>query len=79
MVNTTIKVVAMKAYVVELPQSAVEKIEEIRQKLVEKGLNVKAKDLASLIEFELTFLDETVEYCRKKLKECGDSAKAEEI
>ncbi|WP_461865069.1 hypothetical protein [Thermococcus sp.] len=69
----------MKTYVVELPQSAVEKIKEIRQKLVERGLNVKAKDLASLIEFELTFLDETVEYCRKKLKECGEGAKEEEI
>ena len=69
----------MKTYVVELPQSAVEKIEEIRQKLVERGLPVKAEDLASLIEFELTFLDETVEYCRKKLKECGDGAEEEEI
>jgi len=63
------KVVAMNTCVVELPQSAVEKIEEIRQKLVERGLNVKTKDLASLIEFELTFLDETVEYCRRKLAE----------
>ena len=69
----------MKTYVVELPQSAVEKIEEIRQKLVERGLSVKAKDLASLIEFELAFLDETVEYCRKKLKERGDGAEEEEI
>ena len=69
----------MKTYVVELPQSAVEKIEEIKQKLVERGLNVKAKDLTSLIEFELIFLDEITEYCRKKLKECGDGAEEEEI
>lgn len=69
----------MKAYVVELPESVVEKIEEIRQKLVERGLNVKAKDLASLIEFELTFLDETAEYCRKKLKECEASAEEKKI
>jgi len=69
----------MKTYVVELPQSAVEKIEEIRQKLVERGLNVKAKDLASLIEFELTFLDETVEYCRKKLKEREANAENSEV
>ncbi|WP_367884944.1 hypothetical protein [Thermococcus sp. JCM 11816] len=43
------------------------------------GLNVKAKDLASLIEFELTFLDETAEYCRKKLKECEASAEEKKI
>jgi len=54
-------------YTVELSQSVVEKIEEIRQKLVGRGLNVKAKDLASLIEFELFFLDEVAEFCRRKL------------
>jgi len=58
----------MKTYVVELPQSVVDKVEEIKQKMQGRGVSVKAMDLAKLIEFELTFLDEAVEYCRKNLK-----------
>ncbi|GEM_PF-3759989 len=58
----------VRSFVVELPESAVRKIEEIKQKMQGRGVSVKAMDLAKLIEFELTFLDEAVEYCRKNLK-----------
>jgi len=48
----------MKTYTVELSQSAVEKAEEIRQKLLARGFKVKDKSLAEMIELEVFVLDE---------------------